>query len=128
MVSFQTNQMLDRVILRVVGEEENTRNVIEPDIVLLTPYDVAEAKRDRWFDRDIIIRNSVCLADVDVVVINAANGQAQCILKAARLGGIATLGGGLDVRSGRFVRRAYFDRGSGLRRLGNLIIRRGIGF
>src|SRR5712691_6631831 len=125
MVSFQANQMLDCVIFGVIQKKENTGSVVEPDVVLRSPEDVAETKGDRRFDHEIIIRNPVEVADVDVVVVNAANPEQQTILETPRLWGIDFRPSGLCLGDVGFVHWIYFVRRRGwIRRINRRIQRR----
>ena len=85
MVTFQADQMLDGVVLSVIEKEKNTRGVIESNIVFLLLKNVAQTESDRRFDSEIIIRDRIELADVDVVVVDAADAEEQTILETTRL-------------------------------------------
>src|SRR5437667_6489986 len=124
MVSFQANQMLDCIIFGVIQKKENTRSVIEPDVILRPPEDVTKTKCNRWFDREIIIRNPVESTDVDVVVVNATNPEQQTILETPRLWRIAFRPSGLCFGDVGFVHWIYFDRRRGWIRRTNWRIQR----
>ena len=80
--------MLQRVVLRVVREEKEARDVIEPQIIILARFGVADAQHDRWLDRGVIIRDAIVMREVDVVVVDAADRKAEFVMKTARDTGI----------------------------------------
>src|SRR5947207_1200668 len=80
-LAFQTNQMLGSIDIVVVHVEKNTRRVVQSDVRSLTFYNRAVANRDRWLNRDIPIRLTNEMREKYVVVVNAANCQANATLK-----------------------------------------------
>src|SRR5439155_5964180 len=67
--------MLNRILVRVIDEQNYARHVIQTDVISSAPFDVAESDGNRWFDGKIIIGDSIRMADKDVVIINPSDGD-----------------------------------------------------
>ena len=85
-LTFEVDQMLNGILFRVIDEQNDTRHVIQTDVVSPAPFDVAEPKGYPRLDREIVIGYPVRMADIDIVVINSPNSQPQIVVKAARFG------------------------------------------
>ena len=73
--------MLNGILCRVIDEQNNTRHVIQTDIVSAAPFDIAESNRNHRLNRKIIIGDSINMADKNIVVVNPPNGQPQIVVK-----------------------------------------------
>src|SRR5258708_7252624 len=82
MRSLQSNQMLNRVFIRIVHKQEKTWPVNESQAVIRIA--AAETKEYGRLDREIEIRLFVRRANKDIVVVNSAQCSGQLVLKAAR--------------------------------------------
>ena len=76
--------MLNRILVRVIDEQNYARHVIQTDVISSAPFDVAESDGNRWFDGKIIIGDSIRMADKDVVIINPSDGEPQAVVKTTR--------------------------------------------
>src|SRR5438067_10385015 len=85
-LAFQTNELLKRIVIRMIDVKENTRRVIQPNVIVMPPYNVAEADRDGRLDRDIPIRDTIEMREQNIIVINSANRQTHTPLKTLRRG------------------------------------------
>ena len=76
--------MLNSILVRVIDEQNNTRHVIQTNIVSPASLDVAEPNRNHRLNRKIIIGDSINMADKNIVVVNPPNGQPQIVVKPSR--------------------------------------------
>src|SRR5205814_10559450 len=83
-LAFQTNELLKRIIVRMIHVKENTRRVIQSNIIIMPPHNVAEADRDGRLDRDIPIRDTIEMREQNIIVVNSANRQTHTPLKTLR--------------------------------------------
>src|SRR6266566_4508430 len=83
-LTFQTNEMLDHIVVRMIDVYENTRRVIQTDIAAPPRHNVAEANRDGRLDCDIPIVNPIEMREQNIIVVNSANRQAHTPLKTLR--------------------------------------------
>ena len=65
--------MRDGILIRVIDVQDNTRHVIQTDIVSPASFDVAEPNRNKRFNREIVIGYPIRITDKDVVVVNSPN-------------------------------------------------------
>ena len=72
----------------MVREEKGGRQVVESNVILDARVGIAKTEHDRRFDRRVKIGDPVVVQEIDVVVVNGANIQAQEVMKAARDAGI----------------------------------------
>src|SRR5438552_18354045 len=85
-LAFQTNELLKRIVIRMIDIKENTRRVIQPDVISTPADNVAEADRDGRFDRDIPVRDTIEMREQNIIVINSANRQTHTPLNTLRRG------------------------------------------
>jgi hypothetical protein len=116
-LAVQPCDMLHGVVLRMIGEEKDSRQIVEPNVILDARIGIPKTEHDRRFDGRIKIGDPVVVQEIDVVVVNAADAEPQEIMKAARDSGIDAGGGrALDIHiaggdgEGRIHVRAEIDR------------------
>src|SRR5438270_8251285 len=83
-LALQTNELLKRIVVRMIDVKENTRRVIQPDVISTPSHNVAEADRDGRLDRDIPIRDTIEMREQNIIVVNSANRQTHTPLKTLR--------------------------------------------
>src|SRR5207248_1722109 len=83
-LAFQTNEMLDHIVVRMIDINENTRRIIQPNVIVMPPHNLAEADRDGRLDCDIPIGDTIEMRQQNIIVVNAANRQTHTPLKTLR--------------------------------------------
>src|SRR5260370_19404466 len=76
--------MLDLIVVRMIGIEEDTWRVIQSNVSASPPHNVAVADRDGRLDRDIPIVNTIEMREQNIIVVNSANREAHTPLKTLR--------------------------------------------
>ncbi len=80
----QMYDVLDGIALGLVGEEIGTRDVIEGQIVE-PPGTVAKAKMDCRFDYSVRIGYSLERANVNVVIVDLPDGNADVVAETSEI-------------------------------------------
>src|SRR5437868_2933164 len=84
-LAFQADEMLDRIVVRMINVKKNTGRVIQPNVIAIPPHNVvAVADRDGRLDRHIPIVNTIEMREQNIIVVNSANRQAHTPLKTLR--------------------------------------------
>src|SRR4051812_3368223 len=80
------NELVKCVLIRMIDEQNSARHVVQSQIASGAPLDVADSNGDHRLNREIVIRDFVCMTDKDVVVPHPSHCQPQFVVKRTAVG------------------------------------------
>ena len=68
----------------MIDEQNSAGHIIQPEIASVASLHVADSNGNLGFNREIIIGDSICMTDKDVVIPHTPHCQPQFVVKATR--------------------------------------------
>jgi hypothetical protein len=65
----------------VIDKQNPAGHVIQAEIASAASLDVADANRDLWLNREVIIGFTICVTDKDVVIPNTSHRELQTVME-----------------------------------------------
>src|SRR6266404_3299279 len=92
-LALEPDHVLDGIVFIVIGEKKNGWEIIEPEVVLGACLGVTNPDHDRGLDRGVKIGDPQVMGEIDVVIVDTADGEAELVMETARDSGIKAGGG-----------------------------------